>query len=329
MIITRTPFRVSFVGGGSDMAEFYNKSTGAVLSVTVNKYMYISSHNFFEKEQIRLKYSQTENVSDVVDIQHPIFKAILSQKNLKGIEISSNADIPAGTGLGSSSSFTVGLLNNLYARKGEYVSKENLASEACRFEIDVLGQPIGKQDQYAAAYGGLNLIEFSPKGVVVNPLHIKKEVYKKLQNNLFLYYTEKKRDSSSILKSQVKNIQKEDKYNNLKEMVELVSEARETLYTGKLNDFGRILHKNWKLKQSLSDGISNSHINKIYEKGLANGALGGKLLGAGGGGFLMFYCEKENHSHFEEAMKPLVSHPFRFDNEGTKIIYASDEYNLR
>ena len=329
MILTRTPFRISFVGGGSDIAEFYNRSMGAVLSVTVNKYMYISSHDFFEKDKIRLKYSKTENVSNAADIEHQIFKAVLTQKEISGIEISSNADIPAGTGLGSSSSFTVGLLNNLYARDGKYVSKKNLAREACDFEIDVLGQPIGKQDQYAAAYGGLNVIEFKPHGVVVNPVHIKKEVYKRLQNNLFLYYTEKTRQSSSILKSQIKNLRNKDKYNNLKEMVGLVSEARETLHMGNLKEFGKLLHKNWKLKQRLADGISDSSINKMYEKGLAHGASGGKLLGAGGGGFLIFYCEEENHNRFKEAMKPLVPHPFKFENEGTKVIYASDEYNQR
>src|SRR3989344_5167702 len=293
MIITRTPFRISFVGGGSDMEGFYKYSQGAVLSTTINKFMYIYSHNFFDEDKIRVKYSQTETVTDINKLKHPILREVIKKFKIKGaLEISSNADVPAGTGLGSSSSFTVGLLHNLYTVFGKFITKEQLARESCDIEINKLKEPIGKQDQYAAAFGGLNLIRFNSSGKVnVEPLHLKKKTYVALQKNLLMFYTGSQRKTASILLEQKNNLNSKGKFEILKKMVELVWELHDSLYNGDLNKFGTILHKNWLLKQQLASKISNPVINDLYDKALKNGAIGGKLLGAGGGGFLLLYCD--------------------------------------
>src|SRR5512145_3281354 len=232
MIITRTPFRVSFVGGGSDMEAFYSRCPGAVLSTSINKYMYISSHKFFFPGQLRVKYSETETVNNLDELRHPLLKETMRKTGVKsGIEISSIADIPSGTGMGSSSSFTVGLLHCLYAVKREYVTHEQLAREASEIEIDILGEPIGKQDQYAAAFGGLNIIHFQPNGEVrVEPLYIKNETYNRLQDNLLMFYIGNQRKASDILAEQKKNASQEDKFRVLKSMVALVPDLRECLY---------------------------------------------------------------------------------------------------
>lgn len=327
LIITRTPFRISFVGGGSDLPSFYEREKGAVLSTSINKYMYISSHKYFEEDKIRVKYSQTETVKSVDDLQHPIFKTVMNEFKLNGgIEISSIADVPAGTGMGSSSSFTVGLLHNLTVVSRKYISKERLAAEACRVEIDLLKEPIGKQDQYAAAYGGLNIIEFHPGGkVVVEPVIPSKSTFENLQQNLLMFYTGDQRSASAILSEQKKNSTQTDKFNALKQMVSLVYELRDALYQENLQSFGKLLHENWLLKKSLASGVSNLTIDSAYETALRNGALGGKLLGAGGGGFLLFYCEKQHQSKLIEAMKPLKKFDFKFETEGSKLIHFSDE----
>jgi D-glycero-alpha-D-manno-heptose-7-phosphate kinase len=327
MIITRTPFRISFVGGGSDMETFYSRHQGAVLSTSINKYMYISSHRFFFRDQVRVKYSKTETVNRVDDLKHPILREALKKAGLTGgIEISSIADIPAGTGMGSSSSFTVGLLHNLYAIKRQYVSAEELAEGACEIEIDILGEPIGKQDQYAAALGGLNIFYFNPDGSVrIEPLYIKNEVYEKLQENLVMFYTGGQRNASEILSEQKKNVSQEDKFNVLKSMVGLVPELRDSLYNERINDFGKLLHENWMLKQKLATSISNKDIEEIYKTGLKNGAKGGKLLGAGGGGFFLFYCEKQKQQKLKDSLKHLYNFEFKFDQDGSKLIYFGDE----
>lgn len=328
MIITRTPFRISFVGGGSDLKDFYSNSPGAVLSTTINKFMYISSHDYFAEHQIRMKYSRTETVENVDDIQHPIIREVMRSFNVKGaLEVSSNADIPAGTGLGSSSSFTVGLLHNLYTKFGKYASKEQLAAEACDIEINKLGEPIGKQDQYAAAFGGLNVIKFNPNGEVnVELIHLRKKTYKTLQNNLMMFYTGLQRKTSTILTEQKKNMSNTKKVETLKKMVELVWELRDALYADDLNGFGELLHKNWLLKQQLASKISNPEINKLYDTALKNGAAGGKILGAGGGGFLLLYCDSEKQEQVRKALSPRKEMKFKFENEGSKLIYAGDEY---
>lgn len=329
MIITRTPFRVSFVGGGSDLEEYYSQKQGAVLSTTINKYMYISSHNYFDDDSIRIKYSQTETVKNINDLQHPIVREAMKKFNINGaLEISSNADVPSGTGLGSSSSFTVGLLHSLYARAGKHVSNEKLAEEACEIEIEKLGEPIGKQDQYASAFGGINIIKFNPDGSVsVEPIHLKKEINKKLQNNLLMFYTGQQRSASKILIEQKKVTAQADKTQILDKMVDLVWEMRDALYAGDLEEFGRILHKNWLLKKQLTNKISDDFIDDIYNKGIKSGALGGKLLGAGGGGFVLFYCEPENQKKLRHALRDLKELSFKLDNEGSKVIYVGDEYN--
>jgi len=326
VIITKTPFRISFVGGGSDIEDFYAGRQGAVLSTSINKYMYISSHKFFEENLVRVKYSETETVDNISKLNHPILRVVLEKFNIRGgLEISSIADIPSGTGLGSSSSFTVCLLHNLYTVAGKFVTKERLAAEACEIEIEMLKEPIGKQDQYAAAYGGLNVFKFNSNGsVTVEPVHLPKDIYNELESNLLMFYTGSQRKASSILSEQKKNIAKEDKVKNLEEMVGLVWELRDCLYKGNLEDFGKILHQNWILKQKLASSISNDDINQYYEKAMKNGALGGKLLGAGGGGFLLFYCEKQHQEKLKQAMLPLKQFDFKFDQEGSKLIYVGE-----
>ena len=327
MIITRTPFRISFVGGGSDMEAFYTRYPGAVLSTSINKFMYISSHKFFFPGQVRVKYSETETVNHIDELRHPLLRECMRKTGVtKGIEISSIADIPSGTGMGSSSSFTVGLLHCLYAIKRQYVSHEQLAREACEIEIGVLNEPIGKQDQYAAAYGGLNIIHFNPGGEVqVEPLYIKNEVFHTLEENLVMFYVGNQRKASDILTEQRRNASSDEKHTILRSMVSLVLDLRDSLFSGNLGDFGRILHENWILKQKLASQISNSEIASIYEAGLQAGAAGGKLLGAGGGGFMLFYCEKSRQKRLQERMKPLEKFDFLFEREGSKLIYFADE----
>ncbi|MBT7703778.1 GHMP kinase [Candidatus Peregrinibacteria bacterium] len=328
MIITKTPFRISFVGGGSDLESFYKQSTGAVLSTTINKYMYISSHKFFEEDQLRIKYSKTETVKDINDVQHPIVKEVLKKTDLgKALEISSTADIPAGTGLGSSSAFTVGLLHNLYVRANQYATKEQLATEACEIEIDKLKEPIGKQDQYAAAFGGLNIFKFNPNGTVqIEPLHLKKQTYKDLQQNLLMFYMGSARKAADILKEQSSNMSNQNKIDTVKEMASLVPKLRDALYGEDLLEFGNLLHENWLLKQSLASKIANQEINDLYKKARDAGAIGGKVLGAGGGGFMLLYCEADKQSELREAMSPLKEFSFKFEYEGSKLIYIGDEY---
>ena len=327
MIISRTPFRISFVGGGSDIPDFYRKSKGAVLSTTINKYMYISVHPFFNRRQFQLKYSKTELCNSLDEIKHPILKETLKFLGIKGgLEIVSMADIPAGTGLGSSSSFTVGLLHSLYSFNGKFVSKDRLASEASMIEIEKLGEPIGKQDQYAATYGGMNIIVFNKNGSVdVEPINIKQTTFQKLEKNLMLFYTRVNRRADLILKDQKEEIKLEKKFKTQNSMVKLVWEAADALYNDDVNSFGKILHKNWVMKKSLSNMISNSMINKYYDRALEYGALGGKLLGAGGGGFLLFYCEEKNQERLRNALFDLFELKFSFDWQGSKIIYVGDK----
>jgi len=327
MIISRTPFRISFVGGGSDLEAFYSRSQGAVLSTSINKYMYISSHKYFDQEKFRVKYSQTETVSDINELKHPILRETMRLFNVSGgLEISSIADIPSGTGMGSSSTFTVGLFHTLYAAKRTFVSKEQLSEDACNMEIEILKEPIGKQDQYAAAFGGLNVIRFNANGLVtVEPLYLKSDVYQTLQDNLVLFFIGNARSASSILIEQKKNVTSDDKFRIQKEMVDLVFELRDILYQENLDKFGSLLHQNWILKKQLASGISNPEIDNIYDTALRNGALGGKLLGAGAGGFMLFYCEQRNKHKLVSALHSLRELSFRFDQEGSKLIYFGDE----
>lgn len=326
MIITRTPFRVSFAGGGSDIPDFYRRYGGCVLSTSINRYMYISIHPYFDDDRISLKYSETETVTDYSDIRHSIFKRVLQDMEINGVEITSTADIPSGTGLGSSSAFTVGLLHVLYCYKGKYVSKQRIAEEACDVEINKLGNPIGKQDQYAAAMGGLNYITFhEDDSVSVQPMIIDSPIYKNLQENIILFYTGITHDANSILREQKQGLSSSGKTNNLKEMCTIAKQMKESLEKGILSDFGDLLNEGWMKKKELAAGISGSDIDRIYELAMKNGAKGGKLLGAGGGGFFLFYCEKENQKDLEDALH-LKRFPIKFERDGSSVIYIGDKY---
>lgn len=326
MLITKTPFRISFCGGGSDLAAFYEQYGGCVLSTSINKYMYISIHPYFNENQTMLKYSENELVDDIKDIKHKIFNEVLNDMNISGVEISSTADVPGGTGLGSSSTFTVGLLHTLYCYKGKFASKSRLAREACEVEIEKLGAPIGKQDQYAAAFGGLNFIRFNKDGSVsVEPVMMKADTYKRLQNNLLMFYTGTTRSANTILSEQKKNISQDDKNENLRKMCALAEEMKRSLERNDLSTFGSILHQSWELKRTLASGITNPKIDAAYERAMKNGALGGKLLGAGGGGFLLFYCEPEKQDELRKNIG-LKEFEFKFEQDGTSIVYIGDKY---
>lgn len=326
MIITKTPFRISFAGGGSDLADFYGKYGGCVLSTSINRYCYISIHPYFDENGTMLKYSENELVYNLADIKHRIFNCVLNERKIQGVEITSTADIPGGTGLGSSSTFTVGLLNTLNCYQGKYMSKGKLAEKACEIEIEKLGNPIGKQDQYAASFGGLNFIRFHRDGEVsVSPVMMQPETYQKLQENLVMFYTGDTRSANSILAEQKKNMGAEDKAANLRQMCALAEEMQKALEKNELNSFGDLLNEGWKLKRTLASGISNPEIDEAYEIAMANGALGGKLLGAGGGGFLLFYCLPKDQERLRVALR-LRRFPFSFEKDGTSVIYIGDKY---
>jgi len=326
MIITKTPFRVSFCGGGSDIAAFYRTHGGCVLSASINKYMFIMIHPYFHEGTTVLKYSKTEVVSDIKDIEHSIFNCVLNMYGLSGVEITSMADVPAGTGLGSSSSFTVGLLNTVNAYIGKLMSKPKLAELACEIEIEHLKSPIGKQDQYAAAIGGLNFIRFNTNdSVTVEPLLIGKKVLDELQDNLLMFYTGEVRNANEILTEQTANSTKSDKADNLKKMCRLAEIMKEELEKKNLAAFGDILNESWQLKKTLAGGISSGYLDDIYSTAMKNGAKGGKLLGAGGAGFFLFYCEKDKQEDLRNALK-LKELPFGFENDGTSIIFIGDKY---
>ena len=278
-------------------------------------------HPFFFREKIQLKYSKTELVSSIEEIEHQIFKAVLEEKGITGIDINSIADAPSGTGLGSSSSFTVGLLNVVYSYIGENLSKEELASKACYIEIDRLKNPIGKQDQYAASYGGLNHIKFFPDGTVnVEPIKMQNNLKEELDRNLIMIFTEGTRSASKILKKQNEEISKKNKIDQMNLMVRQADKLRESLEGGRLDDFGQILHEGWNLKKSLTSEISNTGIDDIYDRGIKSGALGGKLCGAGGGGFILFYCPLEKQEEFRQNMIDFFELKFNFESKGSKII---------
>lgn len=322
MIITRAPFRVSFAGGGSDIPSFYTRNGGCVLSTSIDKYIYISIHPSFRRYETVVKYSKTEIVTDVKKIDHRIFNCCLNEMNVSGVEISSSADAPAGTGLGSSSSFTVGLLHALYAYKSKYVSKERLAFEACDVELNKLKEPIGKQDQYAAAYGGLKFYRFLKNGdVTVEPIIMDPTMAIQLQNNLLMFYTGDTRSASKILAEQSKSITSGEKEQNQIKICNLAEQLKNELENNRIDSMGDILNENWILKKQLAAGIANPVIDKMYERAIINGAKGGKLLGAGGGGFLLFYVPKEKQNDVRNELKDYSELKFHFDMQGSSIIY--------
>lgn len=321
MITVRTPFRISFAGGGSDIDSFYEKSYGAVVSSTINKFMYIMIHPYFHNK-IRIKYSKTEDVTSVNEIRHPLVRECLKlMKTGKGVEIASIANIPAGTGLGSSSAFTVGLLYAISAYKQKIRTKAWLAKTACQIEIERVKEPIGKQDQYAASFGGLNYIRFNPDGTVwVEPIILKPEIKTQVEKNLLMFYVGNERKAGDILSKQRKVMSEKKKYLVVREMVKLAEKTRKVLIQGELDKFGQLLHKGWLLKKTLTRNITNCQINDYYNKALKTGAKGGKILGAGGGGFFLFYCEPKYQDKLRKALR-LRELDFKFDCEGTKIVY--------
>lgn len=324
MIISKTPFRISFVGGGTDNKGFYSYFPGSVVSTAINKYVYVAVNKKFDNK-IRVSYSKTEIVDSVEELEHPLVKEALKLTKINGgIEITSIADIPSsGTGLGSSSAFLVGLLNALYAYSGHHVSAEELALQACKIEIERLKEPIGKQDQYITAYGGLEYLQFNKNGsVFVDPIICKEETKKKLQKNLLMFYTGITRRANTVLKEQNEKIKEDNHREILKKMTVCAKDLRNSLITNNLEKFGDLLNENWLLKKQLSSQISNPNIDLWYETGLKNGARGGKILGAGGGGFLLFYANPKDQIKIIKALSELKPIPFSFEPQGSRIIYV-------
>lgn len=326
MIISKTPLRISFAGGGTDLAVYYRRSPGSVVSTAVNMYIYITVNKKFD-DLIRVSYSKTEMVSSVNEIEHNIIREALKIVGIeKGVDIIYMGDIPlgsAGVGLGSSSSLAVGVLNALYAYKGQHVSAEYLAQKACEIEIDILRHPIGKQDQYAAAYGGFNFMQFNKdETVFVDPIICDRETMQKLNNKLLLFYTGIMRISSSILEEQKASIGDNSKL--LDAMVELSKVMRGAIIKNDLESIGRFLHESWEYKKKLAAKITNGQINEYYERARKAGTVGGKILGAGGGGFLLLYCDEAKQDNVRKALVDLKEVPFLFEPQGSKIIYVSN-----
>jgi len=323
MIVSKTPLRMSFVGGGSDLPAFYREEMGAVLSTSIDKYMYICVNNKFDG-RIRISYTRTEEVDTPQQVEHPLVREALALTGIDGgIEIASMADIPSkGSGLGSSSTYTVGLLNALFAYNNQYASKETLARLACEIEIQRCGEPIGKQDQYAAAYGGLNLIRFHPdESVSVDPVICEPSVLQELETSILVFFSGRTRSASAVLAKQSEGLRGADQRKLMRRMVELAFELKQELESGRLGNFGSILDENWRLKTQMAAGISDPQIDNWYAAGLANGATGGKLLGAGNGGFLLFVAPPERHQQIAKALSDLTPVRFRFDRNGAQVVF--------
>lgn len=327
MIISRTPFRLSFFGGGSDYPVFYEENGGVVLSTTINKYCYVNCRYlppFFDCNY-RIRYRKNEETKTVSEIKHPTVRESIKFLNIQnGLEIQHNADLPAQSGLGSSSAFTVGLLNALYALVGRMISKSQLTLDAIHVEQDLVKENVGSQDQTASVYGGFNKITFNGHhNIVVNPITVNADSITLLQKHLMLFYTGMPRVASKMAAEWIKNTP--DKQRELLIMVEMVDEAIHILNTNVM-DFGLLLHESWKIKRSLTKNISNRHIDDIFDTALRNGAVGGKILGAGGGGFALFFVEPHLQQGVKSALK-LLHVPFSFENTGSQIIYYNPEEN--
>lgn len=318
--------RMSFAGGGSDLRAYYQNGRGVVVSTAINKFIYITVNKRFT-DNIRVAYSKIEYVEKVDEIEHNLVREALRLVGIdRGIDIVYMSDmLPAheGSGLGGSSSLIVGTLNALHAFKGEHVSAETLAKEACKIEIDLLGNPIGKQDQYAAAYGGFNHIQFnSDETVFINPVIFNKGIKEELNRKLLLFYTGVKTRSDILLTEQ--NNRTQENLETLDKMVELADELKKAIEKGDLIEFGNILHMGWEYKQKLASKITNPILNSYYEKARRAGAIGGKILGSGGGGFFLFYCDEEKHDRVRKALSDLKETSFKFEPQGSRIIYVSD-----
>jgi len=321
VIVTQTPLRVSFAGGGTDLAAYYERSEGYVVSTAIDKFAYVIVKERFD-DDIYLNYMRKEIVSGIDEIQHELIRESMRMTGLRGgVEVTLLSDIPSeGSGLGSSSSFTVGLLNAFYAHLGELVTAERLADEACRIEIDVLGKPIGKQDQYIAAYGGLCAFRFCRDGSVeVERLRLSPEHLRELGDHLHLFYTGRTRKADSILSEQ--RARSVDRSTELDGIKKLALELKPELQRGRLDRLGETLHANWELKRRLASGISDGAIEAMYERARSHGALGGKICGAGGGGFLLVYCSPARASQLGRGMGEFRALPFRLERDGTKVIF--------
>ncbi len=326
MIITRTPFRVTLGGGGTDLPSFYREHGGFILAAAIDKYMYLNVNTPIVDDKIRVRYTGSEMVDHVDDVQHTLAREALRHFGISnGIEIVSVADIPAGTGLGSSSSYLVGLLNALHALLQDQATPQRLAEEACHIELEILNKPIGKQDQYMAAFGGLAALDISPDGsVCLTRLDLDLDLLESLEHNILMFFTNEMRDATAILKKQDEATRTKDGtvVKSLREIKDVGLEIREAISKGNLRRFGELLDVHWQSKKRLSKGISNPQIDAWYELAKRNGAIGGKISGAGGGGFLMLYCE-ENKTRLRDAMRStgLRELKFRFDFEGSKVVF--------
>jgi D-glycero-alpha-D-manno-heptose-7-phosphate kinase len=327
MIIARTPFRISFAGGGSDLRAFYAHRPGAVVSSAINCYMHVTVNKRFD-ETIRVSYTRTEIVANVSDVQHELVREAMRLTGIEsGVEVTTVADVPAGTGLGSSSSLTVGLLHALSAFQGRFRPAEQLAREACRIETDLLGRPIGKQDQYAAAYGGLNYLQFNPdETVFVEPIICAPQTRRDLDNRLQLFFVSVRGESSTVLDEQKRRtLEDADARSILERMSALARETRDALQRNDLDSFGALLHENWTLKKRMHHGISNAQVDRWYDRAREAGALGGKILGAGGAGFLLFFCGEGSQEAVRQSLQQdgLRHFPVRLEAEGSKVILLS------
>ena len=321
MIIVQTPLRVSFFGGGTDFRSFFSAEGGCVLSSAIDKYVFVTIKERFD-QLLRIGYTRTEMVTSVAEIQHELIRESLNKTRIeRGVEVTTMGDIPSsGSGLGSSSTVTVGALHAMYTYRGEIVPAEQLAREACEIEIDILGKPIGIQDQYIAAYGGLRFMEFAPDGKVrCETIGLDTYLKRRLNESLLLFFTGVTRRADTILDEQKRNIG--DRLMVLREMKQMAYTARDELRAGNLDSIGELLHKSWELKKQLASQISNGMIDDMYQAARRAGAIGGKITGAGGGGFLLLYCPQEKREAVRAALSHLQELPFRLEQDGSKVIF--------
>lgn len=326
MIITRTPFRISFFGGGTDFPEWYTKYRGKVISTSINKYCYISTRILppFFRYKYRLRYFKDEHVSEIEKIAHPVIRETLKHLKFKnGLEVVHNADLPAQSGLGASSSFTVGFLNSMMALNHKLTSKKSLGLQAIKIEQELIKEHVGSQDQLAAAFGGFNVINFNKNYIEVNPI-TKLENVKKLEQSIFLIFTGFQRTAQNIEKKKIDKILTKEKYYH--ELLEIADQAEEKIYTSKkiVADFSKLMRKSWALKKKLDSSVSNKKINQIYNLGIKNGAYAGKILGAGGGGFMLFLIDNKKRKFFNQLFKDYIVAPVSFERLGTQVIYNQD-----
>jgi D-glycero-alpha-D-manno-heptose-7-phosphate kinase len=331
MIISRTPFRISFFGGGTDYPAWYRKYGGRVLVTTIDKYCYLACRYYppFFDHRFRISYIKSENCRTIGEISHPAVRGVLRYLNWdRGLEIHHVADLPARGGMGSSSSFTVGLLHALYGLKGKMLSKQQLSQESVHIEQEVLRETVGSQDQTSTAYGGLNHIIFSPNGEIsVRPVTLSTERMRELESHLMLLYTGVKRTASDVAQSYVQNLA--EKKQHLAALAEMVDEGMSILYSDQdITDFGRLLHKAWQVKRAFSAKVSNTHVDDMYESAISAGALGGKILGAGGGGFMVLFVPPEHQRQVREKLRNFIHVPFRFELSGSQIIFYDPEQDF-